>query len=71
VPSPRRDQLSVADITDVPTHAGFLYLAVVLDAWSRRVVGWSMASNPLRRHSALNYESPIEFEKKGVATKRS
>jgi len=36
------DQLWVADITYVPTWAGFLYLAVVLDAWSRRVIGWSM-----------------------------
>jgi putative transposase len=39
------DRLWVADITDVPTRAGFLYLAVVLDAWSRRVVGWAMASH--------------------------
>ena len=39
------DQLWVADITYVPTHAGFLYLAVVVDAWSRRVVGWSMANH--------------------------
>ena len=37
------DALWVADITYVPTWAGFLYLAVVLDAFSRRVVGWSMA----------------------------
>jgi putative transposase len=37
------DQLWVADITFVPTAAGFLYLAVVLDAFSRKVVGWSMA----------------------------
>ena len=36
------DQLWVADITYVPTWTGFLYLAVVLDAWSRRIVGWSM-----------------------------
>jgi putative transposase len=36
------DRLWVADITYVPTWAGFLYLAVVLDVWSRRVVGWSM-----------------------------
>lgn len=36
------DQLWVADITYVPTWSGFLYLAVVLDAWSRRIVGWSM-----------------------------
>ena len=39
------DQLWVADITYVPTRSGFLYLSVVLDAWSRRVVGWSMATH--------------------------
>ena len=39
------DQLWVADITYIPTWAGFLYLAVVIDAFNRRVVGWSMASN--------------------------
>ena len=39
------DRLWVADITYIPTWAGFLYLAVVLDAWSRRVVGWSMATH--------------------------
>jgi len=37
------NQLWVADITYVPTWAGFLYLAVVLDVFSRRVVGWAMA----------------------------
>ena len=37
------DHLWVADITYVPTWAGFVYLAVVIDAFSRRVVGWSMA----------------------------
>jgi len=41
----QRDQLWVADITYIPTWAGFLYLAVVLDAWSRRVVGWAMATH--------------------------
>jgi putative transposase len=39
------DRLWVADITYVPTWAGFLYLAVVLDVWSRRVVGWAMATH--------------------------
>lgn len=39
-------QLRVADVTFVPTAAGFLYLAVVLDAWSRKVVGRSMANLP-------------------------
>ena len=39
------DRLWVADITYVPTWAGFLYLAVVLDAFSRRIVGWAMANH--------------------------
>jgi putative transposase len=39
------DRLWVADITYIPTWAGFLYLAVVLDVWSRRIVGWSMATH--------------------------
>jgi putative transposase len=38
------DRLWVADITYISTWAGFLYLAVVLDAFSRRIVGWSMAT---------------------------
>lgn len=36
------NQLWVSDITYVPTDAGFLFLAVVLDVFSRRVVGWAM-----------------------------
>jgi hypothetical protein len=39
------NQLWVADITYVPTWTGFLYLAVVIDVWSRRVVGWSMETH--------------------------
>jgi putative transposase len=38
------NQLWVADATYVPTVVGFLYLAVVLDVFSRRVVGWAMGS---------------------------
>ena len=41
----RPDQLWVADSTYVPTWAGFLYLAVVIDAFSRRVVGWAMQTH--------------------------
>src|SRR4051812_42018275 len=47
------NQLWVADIRFVPTMAGFLDLAVVLDAWSRRVVGWAMA-NHLRTELVLD-----------------
>ena len=36
------NQLWVADITYVATGEGWLYLATVLDAWSRRIVGWAM-----------------------------
>src|SRR5438045_1698869 len=35
----------VADITYIPTREGWLYLAVVEDLYSRRVVGWSMADD--------------------------
>lgn len=37
------DQLWVADMTYLPTWTGFVYLAVVVDAFSRKVVGWSMS----------------------------
>ena len=40
---PTVNKLWVADITYVPTWSGFLYLSVVVDAFSRRVVGWAMA----------------------------
>jgi putative transposase len=46
------DRLWVADITFIPTWAGFLFLAVVLDAFSRRIVGWAMA-NHLRTELVL------------------
>ena len=36
------DQLWVADLTYIRVLTGFVYLAVVLDAWSRRVVGWAL-----------------------------
>ena len=40
------DQLRMADITYPPTGSGFLYLSVVVDACSRKVVGWAMADHP-------------------------
>ena len=39
------NRLWVADITYIPTWAGFLYLAVVLDVFSRRIVGWAMETH--------------------------
>jgi transposase InsO family protein len=46
------DRLWVADITYIPTWVGFMYLAVVLDVFSRRIVGWAMA-NHLRTELVL------------------
>lgn len=39
----------VSDITFVPTHAGWLYLAAVLDLFSRRVVGWLLSERMTRQ----------------------
>ena len=47
------NELWVADITFMPTASGFLYFAVVLDAWSRKVVGWATA-NHLRAELVLD-----------------
>ena len=42
------DEAWVTDITHIRTHEGWLYLAVVLDLFSRRVIGWSMQSRITR-----------------------
>lgn len=39
------NRLWLCDITYIPTHEGWLYLAVVCDMWSRKIVGWSMRDN--------------------------
>ena len=41
----RPNKVWAADITDVPTDEGWLYLAGVLDLGSRRVVGWTMGES--------------------------
>jgi putative transposase len=41
----RPNELWVADITQINTWEGPLYLAAVMDVWSRRIVGWAMADN--------------------------
>ncbi len=57
------DQLWVSDITYIPTWAGFLYLAVVLDAWSRRIVGWAMATH-LRTELVLDAMNMAVYQRK-------
>jgi putative transposase len=45
-PRERPDKLWLTDISEHPTREGKVYCAVVLDAFSRRVVGWSISHNP-------------------------
>lgn len=40
------NQLWVGDITYVHTHEGWLYLATLLDVWSRTIIGWATSSHP-------------------------
>jgi len=47
------NQFWVCDITYVRTYEGFLYVAIVLDLFSRRIVGWSMGKN-IDRHLVIN-----------------
>jgi putative transposase len=57
------DRLWVADITYVRTWEGWLYLAFVLDAYSRRIVGWSMSNN-------LRTELVLEAVNMAIYTRR-
>ncbi len=60
------NQLWVADITYVPTLSGFLYLAVVLDVFSRRVVGWAMADH-MRQELVIDALNMAIFRRKPLA----
>jgi len=51
--APAPDRLWIGDITYVTTAEGWLYLAVLVDVYSRRVVGWAMADH-LRTELALD-----------------
>ena len=69
------NRIWVADITYVPTKAGFLYLAVVIDLWSRRVVGWSMRNDPttpwrLRVHRRVLQPHPTALGHRIPLTRR-
>ena len=62
------NQKWVGDITYVPTGEGWLYLATVIDLYSRRVVGWAMADN-MRQEltlTALNMALSQQKPKSGL-----
>jgi putative transposase len=60
------DRLWVADITYIPTWSGFLFLAVVLDVFSRRVVGWAMA-NHMRKELVVDALNMAIYRRKPEA----
>jgi len=60
------NQLWVADIAYVPTWSGFLYLAVVLDECSRRVVGWAMADH-MRKELVIDALDMAIYRRKPLA----
>jgi putative transposase len=57
------DQLWVADITYVPVVGGFVYIAVILDAWSRRVVGYAISRSIDARLTLAALSAAIEGRK--------
>ena len=57
------DQLWVGDITYVAIAQGFVYLSVILDAWSRRVVGHALARNLEARHCVKAFERAIALRR--------
>ena len=57
------NQLWVADITYVAIAAGFVYVAVILDAWSRRVVGYAISRSIDARLTVAALKAAIERRK--------
>ena len=64
------NQLWLSDITYIRTWEGWLYLAVILDAFSRKVVGWALADH-LRTElatAALQLALPVDDRRQGSST---
>src|SRR6202034_1225395 len=53
------NQLWIADLTYIRLHSEFVYLAVILDAWSRRVVGWALDRSLAARLAVTALERAI------------
>jgi putative transposase len=57
------DQLWVADLTYVAIATGFVYVAVILDAWSRRVVGYAIGRSLDARHAIAALEKAVALRR--------
>ena len=58
--SSAKDHIWVADITYIPTQQGWLYLAVVMDMYSRLVVGWAMSDKALQELSSAALDMAVQ-----------
>lgn len=57
------EQVWVADITYLPTDGKFVYLSLVTDAWSRKIVGWSVNETLQTEHTAQALEMALKGRK--------
>jgi putative transposase len=57
------DQLWVADLTYVAIATGFVYVAVILDAWSRRVIGYAIGRSLDARHAVAALERAVALRR--------
>ncbi|WP_293793070.1 IS3 family transposase [Stenotrophomonas sp.] len=57
------EQVWVADITYLPTDGKFVYLSLVTDAWSRKIVGWSVNETLQTEHTAQALEMALKTRK--------
>ncbi|WP_254057384.1 IS3 family transposase [Stenotrophomonas sp. ZAC14A_NAIMI4_1] len=57
------EQVWVADITYLPTDGKFVYLSLVTDAWSRKIVGWSVNETLQTEHTAQALEMALKARK--------
>jgi putative transposase len=64
---PALDQLWVADFTYVPTWSGMVYVAFVIDAYSRRILGWRAATSMRTELSSTPSNTPSGLESRPEA----
>ncbi|WAC21895.1 IS3 family transposase [Luteolibacter sp. SL250] len=62
------DQVWAGDITLIPSREGWLYLAVVIDLWSRRIIGWSLSRSIDRALVTDALRQALQSRRKIVST---
>src|SRR5207253_10229369 len=62
---PAANRIWAGDLTAIATRAGWLYLAVLLDLYSRRVIGWAMSATPDKQVALRSEEHTSELQSRG------